>query len=70
MTTAFGQWKKSTFTTGDNNCVEIAHSLPSSLAKRTVGVRDSKNRTGPVLAFGVDAARWFVTGAKEGAFDG
>lgn len=70
MTTAFGQWRKSSRTTGDNNCVELAHSLPSYSAKRTVGVRDSKNRTGPTLEFGVDAVTWFLTNAKEGAFDG
>ena len=69
MATAFGHWKKSTYTTGDNNCVELAHALPSSSTRRTVGVRDSKNRTGPVLEFSEEAAGLLVRSAKEGAFD-
>lgn len=45
------------------NCVEVA------LAATSVGVRDSKDRGGPVLTFA--PARWieFVSAAKEGEFD-
>ncbi|WP_071812528.1 DUF397 domain-containing protein [Lentzea guizhouensis] len=69
MTTEeFGQWRKSTRTQGDNNCVELAHSLPSAPA-RTVGVRDSKNRTGPVLVFSAAAAERFLRSAAAGLFD-
>lgn len=40
------QWFTSTRTSGGKDCVEVAH-LRSGL----VGVRDSKNRTGPALVF-------------------
>lgn len=44
-------------------CVEVAQ-LPDA-----VGVRDSKDQDGPVLAFGPDAWRGFVSGVKSGEFD-
>ncbi|GIG91271.1 DUF397 domain-containing protein [Plantactinospora endophytica] len=49
-------WRKST-RSGNNggNCVEVASNLPG-----VVGVRDSKDRQGPVLAFAPDAWRAFV----------
>lgn len=48
-----------------SNCVEFA----LLDAGRTVALRDSKDRSGPVLVF--DWARWvhFVAGAKAGVFD-
>ncbi|MFD4402944.1 DUF397 domain-containing protein [Nocardia sp. NPDC058499] len=51
------QWFKSSKSSGDGNCVEVAF-----LDGGTVGVRDSKNPTGPALVFG--AAEWagFLTG--------
>ena len=39
----FTNWRKSRRSSGGDNCVEIAIAADS-----TVGVRDSKNRTGPV----------------------
>ncbi|WP_338089467.1 DUF397 domain-containing protein [Nocardia cerradoensis] len=47
--------------TGD--CVEVAH-----LTTGTVGVRDSKNPTGPALIF--TPAEWdaFTTGLQDGKF--
>lgn len=48
-------WRKSTRSTGQNgNCVEVA------LTTRSVGVRDSKNATGPALAFPLASWRAFV----------
>jgi hypothetical protein len=38
-------WRKSSYSNGTGNCVEVAH---SSLL---VGVRDSKNPSGPILTF-------------------
>lgn len=40
------QWFKSTRSSGGNECVEIAH-----LDHGMVGVRDSKNPSGPALMF-------------------
>ncbi|MGA4789904.1 DUF397 domain-containing protein [Nocardia sp. AB354] len=40
------QWYKSRRSHGKDTCVEVAH-----LAEGTVGVRDSKNPTGPALLF-------------------
>ncbi|SCF16194.1 protein of unknown function (DUF397) [Micromonospora viridifaciens] len=49
-------WRTST-RSGDNggNCVEVAANLPGIVA-----VRDSKDRTGPVLAFTPDSWMVFV----------
>ncbi|KXK62109.1 DUF397 domain-containing protein [Micromonospora rosaria] len=49
------EWRKSS-RSAEGNCVEVADSLPG-----VVGVRDSKDRSGPVLTFGVPAWRAFVT---------
>ncbi|MFI7078775.1 DUF397 domain-containing protein [Micromonospora sp. NPDC049903] len=55
------QWRKSS-KSGSNggDCVEVADNLSG-----VVGVRDSKDPTGPVLAFGPAAWRSFVELAKR-----
>ncbi|PPJ09769.1 DUF397 domain-containing protein [Nocardia nova] len=58
------QWLKSSHSGAGKDCVEIAH-----LAKRTVGVRDSKNPTGPVLLFTPGEWDAFTTGLQEGKFE-
>jgi hypothetical protein len=58
--------EESFFKSGDSattGCVEV------SLQPGAVGVRDSKNRTGPVLAFTEHEWDVFVAGVKKGEFD-
>ncbi|MFE9441482.1 DUF397 domain-containing protein [Streptomyces sp. NPDC006602] len=40
------RWRSSTYSGGNNECVEVADGLPC-----IVPIRDSKCATGPVLAF-------------------
>ncbi|GIH12387.1 DUF397 domain-containing protein [Rugosimonospora africana] len=56
-------WHKSSRSSGNGNCVEVA------ILDDTVAVRDTKDRSGPVLVF--TPAEWsaFVAGAKDGEFD-
>jgi Domain of unknown function (DUF397) len=56
-------WFKSTRSSGNGNCVEVA------IVDDAVGVRDSKDRSGPVLVFTASEWRAFVAGAKDGQFD-
>lgn len=55
------RWFKSSHSGGSQDCVEVAF-----LADGTVGVRDSKNPTGPALAFA--PADWdaFTAAVKQG----
>lgn len=46
-----------------DNCVEVAY------VTGAVGVRDSKDKSGPALTFTSGGWRAFVTGAQGGAFD-
>ncbi|MEV6428789.1 DUF397 domain-containing protein [Nocardia sp. NPDC051463] len=57
-------WFKSSRSDGSRNCVEVAF-LPNSL----VGMRDSKNPTGPALTF--TATEWsaFTSAATRGEFE-
>jgi hypothetical protein len=54
-------WCKSSYSGTAQNCVEVAANPPAA-----VGVRDSKDPHGPVLAFTPDAWRSFVAGVKNG----
>ncbi|MEE6261608.1 DUF397 domain-containing protein [Plantactinospora sonchi] len=56
------RWHKST-RSGDNggDCVEVADNLPG-----IVGLRDSKDPTGPVLTFAPDDWTTFVVAVKTG----
>ncbi|WP_280272026.1 DUF397 domain-containing protein [Nocardia wallacei] len=58
------KWFKSSWSSGGNECVEVAH-----LATGMVGVRDSKNPTGPALVFTPSEWEAFTGGVKDGEFD-
>ncbi len=60
----FTNWRKSRRSSAGDNCVEVAFAADGS-----VGVRDSKDRTGPLLTF--TPAEWeaFTGGIRDGEFD-
>jgi hypothetical protein len=57
-------WRKSSYSGGQGNCVEVSTDDAS-----TVAVRDSKNVPGPELAVSPDAWVTFVEAIKHGAFE-
>jgi hypothetical protein len=57
-------WIKSSLSLAQGSCVEVA-----SLLDGGVGVRDSKDPSGPVLRFTSDEWRAFLGGARNGEFD-
>ncbi|NAS22552.1 DUF397 domain-containing protein [Herbidospora sp. NEAU-GS84] len=63
MSTQNVVWKKSTLSTA-GNCVEVA-----CLEEGRVGVRDSKDQSGPALFFTKSEWQAFIGGVKRGEFD-
>jgi hypothetical protein len=57
-------WRKSSFSNAGGDCVEVA-----PLSGGRVGLRDTKDRSGPVLVFTASEWRAFLKGAKGGQFD-
>ena len=57
-------WRKSARSGSSGDCVEVADDLAE-----IIRVRDSKNPTGPILAFDHTVWRHFIQGAKHGRFD-
>ncbi|ATL66565.1 DUF397 domain-containing protein [Nocardia terpenica] len=51
MSTPATEWFKSSYSSTSGDCVEVAFLSPNA-----IGVRDSKNPTGPTLTF--TAAEW------------
>ncbi len=51
-------WRKSSYSTGKQNCVEVARTA------RQTAVRDSKDPDGPALVFGTRAFALFVEGLR------
>ncbi|MFD0363393.1 DUF397 domain-containing protein [Nocardia sp. GCM10030253] len=58
------QWFKSSRSSANQECVEVAF-----LDGGMVGVRDSKNPTGPALVFTPGEWDAFVAGARDGEFN-
>lgn len=54
------EWRKSSYSTNDGACVEVAGCQ----------VRDSKDRGGPVLSFTPDAWRALIQAIKDGEMHG
>ncbi|MBF6440071.1 DUF397 domain-containing protein [Nocardia cyriacigeorgica] len=57
-------WFKSTKSAGGQDCVEVAH-----LERGRVGVRDSKNPTGPALVFTPSEWDTFLNRTRSGGLD-
>ena len=57
-------WIKSSLSYANGNCVEVA-SLPGG----QIGVRNSRDSTGPVLRFTSDEWHAFLGGVRNGEFD-
>jgi hypothetical protein len=55
------QWRKSTYSTDDGNCVEVASNLPGLIA-----VRDSKNPSASPLILGPVEWSAFQSVVKDG----
>ncbi|MEU0499463.1 DUF397 domain-containing protein [Nocardia sp. NPDC005998] len=58
------KWFKSSRSSGGKECVEVAH-----LSGGFVGVRDSKNPTGPALVFTPGEWDAFTAGVNDGEFN-
>lgn len=58
------QWFKSSYSNGNGACVEVAH------LGEVVGMRDSKQHTGPVLTSSVEGWQAFIDGVVGGEFAG
>jgi hypothetical protein len=57
-------WTKSSLSHANGNCVEVAD-LPGG----QVGLRHSKDVSGPILRFPPEEWRAFLYGARDGEFD-
>jgi hypothetical protein len=53
-------WVKSSFSTGEGECAEVARNLPGIVA-----VRDSKDAEGPALRFSAEDWRAFTDSLKD-----
>ncbi|MFI7273191.1 DUF397 domain-containing protein [Streptomyces sp. NPDC049879] len=65
MTSETPRWYKSSYSDNGGACVEAADNFAATHG--IVPVRDSKNPTGPELAFPTAAFASFVTSVKSGA---
>lgn len=71
-------WRKSSYSGGDNECVEVAilpHFLDhdcgdKNIKQRVIMLRDSKKPKGPFLYFTPDEWKSLCLGFRQGRFDG
>lgn len=68
MTTESPRWFKSSYSANGGGCVEVAANLVAP--RGIVPVRDSKDPSGPALAFSADAWAAFVGAVGAGEFGG
>ncbi|MCB5911391.1 DUF397 domain-containing protein [Streptomyces pinistramenti] len=64
MTTETPRWFKSSYSNNGGACIEVAANLVAS--RGVVPVRDSKDPSGPELAFPAGSFSSFVAGVKDG----
>ncbi|MFC4584470.1 DUF397 domain-containing protein [Sphaerisporangium corydalis] len=57
------RWRKSSFSADQGNCIEVTLSVPG-----VIGVRDSKDPSGAILALVPDEWSKFLTSIKSGNF--
>jgi Domain of unknown function (DUF397) len=56
-------WHKSSHSSQDGNCVEVARNLPDIVA-----IRDSKNPNAPAMLIGHEAWGAFIELVKDGSY--
>ncbi|NNH71724.1 DUF397 domain-containing protein [Nocardia uniformis] len=61
---SLAKWYKSSHSSGGQDCIEVAF-----LESGEVGVRDSKNPSGPALTFTPTMWGAFTAGVQAGRFD-
>ncbi|MFC5664521.1 DUF397 domain-containing protein [Kitasatospora misakiensis] len=59
-----GNWRKSSYSGGGGQCIEVADGYPGVMP-----VRDSKDPNGPTLLFTNASWQTFIAAVRDGEFD-